>query len=430
MEKYKFGTDGIRGKANEELTPEIAFRLGYVLGKRIPEGERLLVSKDTRESGDELALSAISGCLASGKDVDYIKVAATPISAFATTYLNYSYALVITASHNIYSDNGLKVFKKNGLKLSDEECQSIEQELTENISYSKKIGKLFIKKNIKKKYINYLKKQNINLDSLIVVLDEANGSLSNYASKVFKLLNAKVKAINNKPNGQNINYKSGSTNIEYLIKEKLNYLLPFDIGFSFDGDIEALLLVKLLRNNSGLILTKMSDIAIINYLKQSGINISISDVGDKNVYELMNNSGCKIGAEKSGHIILKDYMNSGDGLYNALLLASIFMKNKEEFYRVVKQIKASKKYEIEIITDNAKEVIKNSNFEKIAQKYDGLNENKFVYRASGTESKIRVLIQSLDEKELKEMYIEINEEIERLKEKYVWNSRNIVVKKS
>lgn len=300
MEKYKFGTDGIRGKANEELTPEIAFRLGYVLGKRIPEGERLLVSKDTRESGDELALSAISGCLASGKDVDYIKVAATPISAFATTYLNYSYALVITASHNIYSDNGLKVFKKNGLKLSDEECQSIEQELTENISYSKKIGKLFIKKNIKKKYINYLKKQNINLDSLIVVLDEANGSLSNYASKVFKLLNAKVKAINNKPNGQNINYKSGSTNIEYLIKEKLNYLLPFDIGFSFDGDgdrvisflpdgsiidgdIEALLLVKLLRNNSGLILTKMSDIAIINYLKQSGINISISDVGDKNV---------------------------------------------------------------------------------------------------------------------------------------------------
>lgn len=123
-------------------------------------------------------------------------------------------------------------------------------------------------------------------------------------------------------------------------------------------------------------------------------------------------------------------MNSGDGLYNALLLASIFKKNKEEFYRVVKQIKASKKYEIEIITDNAKEVIKNSNFEKIAQKYDGLNENKFVYRASGTESKIRVLIQSLDEKELKEMYIEINEEIERLKEKYVWNSRNIVVKKS
>lgn len=430
MEKYKFGTDGIRGKANEELTPEIAFRLGYVLGKRIPEGERLLVSKDTRESGDELALSAISGCLASGKDVDYIKVAATPISAFATTYLNYSYALVITASHNIYSDNGLKVFKKNGLKLSDEECQSIEQELTENISYSKKIGKLFIKKNIKKKYINYLKKQNINLDSLTVVLDEANGSLSNYASKVFKLLNAKVKVINNKPNGQNINYKSGSTNIEYLIKEKLNYLLPFDIGFSFDGDIEALLLVKLLRNNSGLILTKMSDIAIIKYLKQSGINISISDVGDKNVYELMNNSGCKIGAEKSGHIILKDYMNSGDGLYNALLLASIFKKNKEEFYRVVKQIKASKKYEIEIITDNAKEVIKNSNFEKIAQKYDGLNENKFVYRASGTESKIRVLIQSLDEKELKEMYIEINEEIERLKEKYVWNSRNIVVKKS
>ena len=177
-------------------------------------------------------------------------------------------------------------------------------------------------------------------------------------------------------------------------------------GSIIDGDIEALLLVKLLRNNSGLILTKMSDIAIINYLKQSGINISISDVGDKNVYELMNNSGCKIGVEKSGHIILKDYMNSGDGLYNALLLASIFKKNKEEFYRVVKQIEASKKYEIEIITDKAKEVIKNSNF------------------------KIRVLIQSLDEKELKEMYIEINEEIERLKEKYVWNSRNIVVKKS
>ena len=448
MKKYKFGTDGIRGKANVELTPDTAFELGSVLGNLIPKGERLLISKDTRESGDLLALSAISGCLSTGTDVDYINIASTPISSFATTFLNYPYALVITASHNPYYDNGLKVIKKKALKLNKIENKYIEDHLFDSFKSNEKIGRLFINKKVKNDYIENIINKNIDLSSLTIALDEANGALSNFASKVFRKLKAKVKVINNKPNGKNINLLAGSTNIYKMVDEISNKLSPFDIGFSFDGDgdrvitffqdgtiidgdKEALLLAKFLcQYNKKVVLTKMSDIALIKYLKDLNFELFISDVGDSNVFEFMNLNDCNIGAEKSGHIIIKDYMNSGDGLYNAIMLALLYQNNKDIFVSTIKSIKDAYRCEIEIKTDDAKKIIENSNFKLIASKFNFKDEYKFVYRASGTEPKIRILIQSTDVKEYNLIIKEVNKEIERLKEKYVWNSRNIMVKKS
>jgi phosphoglucosamine mutase len=350
MGKY-FGTDGVRGVANSELTPELAFRLGrcggYVLAGRTV-APTVVIGRDTRISGPMLEASLVAGLLSIGANVVRLGVITTPGVAYLTRILGADAGVMISASHNPFEDNGIKFFGKDGFKLSDDTELEIERlmdaadELPRPVG--EQLGVLRDDELAKWKYVEYLKTTiGHRFDGLKIVLDCAHGAAYELAPQLFRELGAEVVAIGASPDGLNINKGIGSTHPEALQKEVRRHRA--DLGLSFDGDADRLMAVDgeghlidgdqiicicsyamhkqgRLRHDS-VVTTVMSNVGLYKVMKEMGLHTLQTAVGDRYVMEEMRKGGYNLGGEQSGHVIFLDYNTTGDGMLTALQLVDI-----------------------------------------------------------------------------------------------------------
>lgn len=397
--KY-FGTDGIRGIINKDLNSDLIYRIGRSL--KVLNVDKIYIGYDTRESNTYVFNLLVSGILSVGIDVVDSGIVSTPSLVYFSNKHN-ACTLMITASHNPYYYNGIKIFK-NGEKLSDEEEELIEANLDFNFDF--KLGKLIKDNSVFNEYIYYLslyKEKSINK----VTLDLSNGALVNIASKLFNNED-NISLINKDYNGVNINDNVGSLHID---KAKLNdskYLFSFDgdgdrILFKdnnniYEGDLIVYLLAIYYKLNK-VVLTENVNLGLLKAFEKRNIKVYISSVGDKNVYNLMIKENCLLGGENSGHIINLKYMNSGDGLLNFLIISKIINEIdiskylKDIKYYPSKNINLGVNYKIEKLT-------------KIKEKYK--KKARVNIRKSGTENVIRVNICSKKQEIIDLILKEIN----------------------
>ena len=439
MGKY-FGTDGVRGVANSELTPELAFRLGrfggYVLTKD-KERPKVIIGRDTRISGHMLEGALVAGLLSIGAEVMRLGVISTPGVAYLTKALGAQAGVMISASHNPVADNGIKFFGPDGFKLSDDQEGEIEQLLDMGEDQlprpvGDKLGQVNDYFEGSQKYLQYLK-QTVDEDFLgiHVALDCAHGATSSLATHLFADLEANISTMGASPNGLNINDGVGSTHPEVLtqfVKEK-----GADIGLAFDGDGDRLIAVdengeivdgdqimyicgKYLKEQGRLkhgtvVSTVMSNLGFYKALEANSIQSVQTAVGDRYVVEEMKKNGYNLGGEQSGHIIFLDYNTTGDGLLTGLQLVNIMKATQkslselasemEKFPQVLVNIRVSDKYHV---TDNEK--VK----QVIGQVESEMNGNgRVLVRPSGTEPLVRVMVEAPTEESCQEFVNRIAE---------------------
>ena len=430
MKKY-FGTDGIRGIANKDLTSEFACKVakagGYILSKESDSKKKVLIAKDTRISGDMLESAMSSGFKNIGIDVETIGITPTPVLAYLVREEKASVGVVISASHNSYEYNGIKYFNNNGTKISDYLELEIEKQI-DFPEYEEKIdntnvGSCMQNKKVINKYIKYIKeifyediKDNIKED-FIVGIDTANGATYELAERIFKELNIKYKIINNIPDGKNINQNCGSTNLEQLKKLVLENKLSLGIAYDGDGDRclavdengkeingDTLLAVfskymkenNMLKNNS-LVCTIMSNLALEEVCKSNNINLIQTNVGDRYVLEEMQKNNYNLGGEQSGHIILSDFNLTGDGIITSLFFIKIILEKGIQTSKVCSIIDAYPQMLINV-------KVKNYDFKndidicnKINQiKLEQNGNCKVLIRKSGTEPLLRIMLEGKD----------------------------------
>lgn len=435
MRKY-FGTDGVRGIANTELNCELAYKLGRAGGYVLTKGKdkvKVVVGKDTRVSGDMLESALIAGLMSVGCDIITVGVIPTPGVAYLTKHYNADCGVVISASHNPVEYNGIKFFNEHGYKLDD----SIELEIESYIDNIEKVevhptgdkvGKKIHEHDAVRDYVDYLKTiVNIDFNGLKVVLDCANGAAYKVAPMVFEELGADVVAINNTPDGNNINDKCGSTHPEGLQEEVLRN--NADLGLAYDGDADRLIAVnekgqivdgdhimilsaiymkkhnKLAKDT--LVVTVMSNIGLVIAAKENNIKLATTAVGDRYVLEEMKNSGYNLGGEQSGHMIFLDYNTTGDGTLSSLVLAQIV---KEEGKALSELAAVMNQYPQVLVNARIKNENKNrymeipeikAEIERIEKLMDGCG--RVLIRPSGTEPLVRVMLEGKDEGQLKEL---------------------------
>lgn len=435
MRKY-FGTDGVRGIANSELTCDLAYKLGRAGGYVLAKGKEkvtVIVGKDTRVSGDMLESALISGLMSIGCDVIQAGVAPTPAIAYLTRKYNADCGVVISASHNPVEFNGIKFFNSEGYKLDDELELEIESYIDDisKIDYvpiGNKVGKILKKDDLVRDYIDYLKSiVNVDFKGLKVVLDCANGAAFEVAPIVFDELGAQVVVINNTPDGNNINDNCGSTHPESLQKAVIEH--GADLGLAYDGDADRLIAVnekgeivdgdKIMMlsalhfkkkdklNKNTLVVTVMSNIGLHICAKENGIDLVTTAVGDRYVLEEMKNSGYNLGGEQSGHMIFLDYNTTGDGVLSSLVLSQIVLEEKKSLSEL-----ASIMTQYPQVLVNAK--IKNENknkymdFDEIASEIKRIEEildgnGRVLIRPSGTEPLVRVMLEGKNRDEIQKL---------------------------
>ena len=418
-----FGTDGIRGVAGQELTTELAFSVGRSMCQ-LKKNPRILIARDTRRSGDALLLSFACGAVSNGACVTSIHIAPTPCVSFLVTRHKFDFGVVISASHNPAEYNGIKIFGSNGQKLADADETKIEKLLFRDCNYSE-FGVFDVRPDMIGEYVSHLKASigNVLLDGLKVVLDCANGASFAVAPRLFQDLGAKVELMSASNDGKNINNGCGALFVNALSEKVL--ASGADVGFAYDGDADRLIavdekgeefdgdqilyfLAKKMKSESTLIPSKVvatiqTNTQIERILNDMGVEVLRSDVGDKYVIELMGKSGSILGGEQSGHIIVKSILETGDGILASLLIAKYLALgrlslSKERAHNLIPQFSKN------IIVQN-KEKIMTSEILK-AEKHKAqemLTHGKIVLRASGTEPKIRIMIESNDEVLAKEI---------------------------
>lgn len=449
MRKY-FGTDGVRGIANKELTAELAFKLGragaFVLEKHSAhQGKktRVIIGSDTRISKDILSSAISAGVMSVGADVIDIGVAPTPAVAYLTKKYQADAGIVISASHNPMEYNGIKFFNSQGLKLDDSIEMEIENYLedmdTINLEVTHgNIGVREFNEPMVEEYIEFLATLvNQDLKGLKVTMDCANGAAYRVAPAVFEKLGATVEVIANTPNGTNINHNCGSTHPEDLckkVKENKSH-----IGLAYDGDADRLIAVDetgtvvdgdkimlvcaehLKKNNklkdNKLVVTVMSNLGLHVAAKNSGIGIEVTSVGDRYVLENMIEHGYSLGGEQSGHMIFLDHITTGDGVLSSLILCDILKQNNKtmselaQIMDVYPQVLINAKVKSEnknaYLTD---EVIREEII-KLEEKMDG--QGRVLIRPSGTEPLVRVMIEGKDKEEITKMALELSNLIEK-----------------
>lgn len=427
MGKY-FGTDGFRGKVGVDITPIHAFKIGKFIGWYLKNNKvdkryknaRVLVGKDTRLSGDLLAFSLISGLISTGANVYYLGETSTPCVGYLVKKRKLDMAIMVTASHNPYKDNGLKILNNLGEKTGEDLTLLIEKYLDgtdyqfiDNFYYD--VGRVYDFKSAIDDYANHLKNLALPLNSLTIVLDTANGGAYDIARKVFSCLNAKVIYVANKPNGVNINQKCGATYALNLQKEVKKHRA--DIGFSFDGDADRCICVlsdgkildgdailyilatyykkQGLLNKSKIVSTVMSNVGLKKSLFKAGITLTETKVGDIFVYKKLKEQKLNLGGESAGHIIFPDISPSGDGLATAIKLLNVFISDYAfscalQNYAVYPQIT------INIPVANKNKIISSIALKnKVEEVSSKLGNGRVLVRASGTESVIRVTAESL-----------------------------------
>lgn len=432
-----FGTDGIRGIANKELTAELAFKIGragaYVLSKENKHSPTIIVGMDTRISGDMLEAALTAGMCSVGAKVIQVGVIPTPAIAFLVRHYNLDAGVVISASHNPVQDNGIKFFNNEGYKLKDELELEIEDIIFNGLDslpnpIGLDVGYRLEKEDALNDYIKLLKNSfgELNLKGLKIVIDCANGATYETAPIVMHDLKATVYAINSSPDGTNINANCGSTHMESLIDAVKSY--NADIGIAYDGDGDRCLLVDELGNivdgdqilsicgthmkengelkNNTIVGTVMSNLGFIQMGKKLDINILQASVGDRYVLEEMLENDYNLGGEQSGHIIFLDYNSTGDGILTSLQILKqmkITGKKLSELNTkmnvlpqvlVNAKIRNDKKY-----TYLENEVIALA-LEQLQQKFE--LDGRVLIRPSGTEALVRVMIEGTDVSVLQE----------------------------
>jgi len=444
MKKY-FGTDGIRGIANKTLTPEFAFNLGRILGhvlkKSDEEKVNVLIGRDTRISGELLEYSLISGLLSIGANVMRLGVVSTPAVAYLTKSLTSHAGIMISASHNPYPDNGIKIFGSDGYKLMDKVELEIESLIDGSNNLERPINdKIGVVENYfegQHKYLSYLQKTiNNEFNKIKIAIDCANGGTSFLAPHLFANLDAEAILINNNPDGTNINVDCGSTNIESLQKFVLEQ--QADIGLAFDGDGDRLIAVDekgevvngdnilfilgsyfkeigTLKNNT-IVSTVMSNIGFYKALEKQDIKSVQTQVGDKYVLEEMIKNDYNLGGEQSGHIICLDYSTTGDGLLTAVQLINVLIEKGLSLSEINKEIKSYPQILKNVEVDNKEIILSNELLNlKVKQIKDKLGKNgRVLVRASGTEPLIRVMVEAETENRCKEYADEIIDVIKDL----------------
>lgn len=448
MRKY-FGTDGIRGEANRELTVDIALRLGYALGyylkRENPDKKKIkvIMGCDTRISGYMLRSAMLAGLTSMGVHVDFVGVISTPAVAYLTKAKKADAGIMISASHNPAKDNGLKVFAGNGYKLPDEVELEIERLMDDptilaNPIAGDKVGKF---KYAEDEYYSYrdhlLASVNGDFSGMKIVVDTANGSAYRIAKDVFLALGAEVVLINDAPNGTNINVRCGSTHPEILTKVVVGY--EADLGLAYDGDADRLIAVDRHGNiidgdkiiatlamgmkrkgelkENKVVTTVMSNMGFENYLKENGIELLRANVGDRYVLEKMIEHNVAIGGEQSGHIILLQYATTGDGVLTSLKLVEALRDEKKYLDEMVGDIKDWPQKLVNVVVDNNKKNIWNKNkniTDFIAQKekeMEGLG--RVLVRTSGTEPLVRVMIEGKEMNMVEKVVNEIAEVVKK-----------------
>lgn len=442
MRKY-FGTDGIRGEANRELTVEIALRLGYALGYYLrgenPEKKKIkvILGCDTRISGYMLRSALLAGLTSMGIYVDFVGVISTPAVAYLTKAKGADAGIMISASHNPAKDNGLKVFAGNGYKLPDEVELEIERLMDDpsilaNPIAGDKVGKF---KYAEDEYYLYrdhlLASVSGDFSGMKIVVDTANGSAYRIAKDIFLALGAEVVLINDAPNGTNINVKCGSTHPEILAKVVVGY--EADLGLAYDGDADRLIAVDRHGNiidgdkiiatlamgmkrkgelkGNRVVTTVMSNMGFENYLKENGIELLRANVGDRYVLEKMLAQDVAIGGEQSGHIILLQYATTGDGVLTSLKLVEALRDEKKYLDEMIKDIKDWPQKLVNVRVDNQKKNLWNQNknitdFIAIKEKeMEGLG--RVLVRTSGTEPLVRVMVEGKEQETVDRVVDEI-----------------------
>jgi phosphoglucosamine mutase len=430
-----FGTDGIRGKAGEKITPFLATKIAMAFGETIEKKTgKILVGKDTRRSGYMIENGIVSGLTAIGYNVIQIGPMPTPAIAFLTEDMRCDGGIMISASHNPFYDNGIKFFDATGNKLDEKIEAKIEERYFKNdfsLKTGKEIGKSKRIDDVIGRYIVHIKSsfpKNLNLNGFRIVIDTANGAAYKVAPTIFEELGADVITINNNPNGFNINSNSGAMHPEILAEKVKEYRA--DVGFALDGDADRLVVVdekgevidgdKLLSalayylhkknklSTNKTVVTVMSNSALDKFLNKFGIEVLRSNVGDKNVLELMKKENINFGGEQSGHIIFSDYAKTGDGLVSALQVCAYLLESSKKaseafnlfelFPQIQANINVGEKIPLQKI-DGAKAL-----FEEIEK-----NGFRHLIRYSGTENKLRLLIEGENEKRAKELLNKLTE---------------------
>jgi phosphoglucosamine mutase len=413
MGKY-FGTDGIRGVAFEKLNAELAFRVGQAISN-VLKSSTVVIGMDTRESSPMLAYSIANGILSSGYDVLFAGVVSTPMIAHYSKK-NGLVGVMITASHNPFMDNGIKVFNK-GFKMLDEDELMIEDYIDHGNPFIKTFGKITLSDDVKKEYLSIYNQFDLKPTSLKIGFDSANGATYQISREIIDKLNPASIQINGQPDGRNVNVDSGSTHPEAIIN--LVKSKKLDIGFSFDGDGDRILVVdsqgtpydgdmliyiigsylkkinKLSQDT--VVLTKMSNPGILKALTDQKIKYSLTDVGDKYVADEMLTKGYIIGGESSGHIILSHLLHSGDGLLVAIYLLQILSELNKSLPELIKSVVLYPIKTINIKNINKAVLKKDSVISKVTETKEKLGQNSLLLvRASGTEPLVRVTISSKD----------------------------------
>ena len=430
-----FETDGVRGIANKyPMTPEMAMKIGQAVScilQKKGHQPRIVIGKDTRLSGYMLESALVAGITSMGADAITIGPFPTPGIAFMTTNLDADAGIVISASHNPFEDNGIKIFSKAGFKLTDKQEIDIEElifseKISDKLSEPADLGKAYRETDALGRYIVFLKQtfpKNLSLEGMKIIIDCANGATYKVAPLLFKEMRADLVSLNTSPDGMNINLNCGALHTEGLAKKVLEF--NADIGLAFDGDGDRLIVVDekgsivsgdqvmaictedlktegMLKNNI-LVTTVMSNMGLSIALEKMGVEQAKSKVGDRYVLEEMQKKDAVIGGEDSGHIIFLDHHTAGDGILSALQLLAVIKKKNKPVSELAKVMKVFPQVTVNVnvkskppleeqreIMDTIKEV----------EKALG-NKGRVLVRYSGTQAVCRVMVEGPTHKETK-----------------------------
>ena len=423
--KY-FGTDGFRGEANKNLNVYHAFKIGRFIGDYFSEKNngrgKILIGKDTRRSSYMFEDALSAGITSSGSNAHLLHVTPTPSVSYITRTEDFDCGIMITASHNPYHDNGIKIINKYGEKMEDEFLMKLEDYIDSDIedidlACGEDIGRTVDYIGGRNRYIAYLiQTVTKSFEGIKVGLDCANGAAFTIAKPVYDALGADTFLINAEPNGFNINKDAGSTHIEglqkYVVENKL------DLGFAFDGDCDRCIavdnegnvidgdsilyiLANFMKKEGGLdsnsvVTTIMSNLGLYKAFDELGINYEKTDVGDKNVHARMYEKDIELGGEQSGHVIIKKFANTGDGILTSLKVMEAMIESKNDLKSLVRDLKIYPQVLINVRVKDKNTVLDNTNVKESIEKIENKlgDSGRVLVRKSGTEPLIRVMVEA------------------------------------
>lgn len=423
--KY-FGTDGFRGEANKNLNVYHAFKIGRFIGDYFSEKNngrgKILIGKDTRRSSYMFEDALSAGITSSGSNAHLLHVTPTPSVSYITRTEDFDCGIMITASHNPYHDNGIKIINKYGEKMEDEFLMKLEEYIDSDIedidlACGEDIGRTVDYIGGRNRYIAYLiQTVTKSFEGIKVGLDCANGAAFTIAKPVYDALGADTFLINAEPNGFNINKDAGSTHIEglqkYVVENKL------DLGFAFDGDCDRCIavdnegnvidgdsilyiLANFMKKEGGLdsnsvVTTIMSNLGLYKAFDELGINYEKTDVGDKNVHARMYEKDIELGGEQSGHVIIKKFANTGDGILTSLKVMEAMIESKNDLKSLVRDLKIYPQVLINVRVKDKNTVLDNTNVKESIEKIENKlgDSGRVLVRKSGTEPLIRVMVEA------------------------------------